>query len=429
MRLALNLLDLHPRRLPRLLLVGLLFLGLSTRPAGAQNQVPETHTVRPGDTLWGLARQYLGDPFLWPEIYRRNTLVVEDPHWIYPGEVLRLSGADTASAVPAEAVAPALAPAPTPTPVEAAPAQVAEANPPEAAANQMADTAAAADTEPTQVAAEEPAPAEAPLEAEPAESAPPTGTGESLFPRASTNTSVQPMVVVARAYRPLRRSEFYSSGFLSEGQALPFGRLLGPVAPSQISSSTPGTAHLFTKIAVTAPKGAAYQVGDTLMLVRVDRAIKDYGDVIVPTGMARVLDVTHDQAEGEIIAEYGPIRSGQQVLPAERFVGGGSSRAVPISDGVQGSVVALRDHQDLVQPQNVLFIDKGKREGVAAGDIFEIRRTASKREDAPDTVPEVIAVMQIVHTREHSATGRILTLSSAKILPGTPVWQVAKLPT
>ncbi len=56
----------------------------------AERPQERIHTVRPGDTLWDLARQYLRDPFLWPEIFRLNPDVIGDPARIYPSERLRI---------------------------------------------------------------------------------------------------------------------------------------------------------------------------------------------------------------------------------------------------------------------------------------------------------------------------------------------------
>jgi hypothetical protein len=73
-------------------------------PAAAQHPAAASapvHVVRPGDTLWDLARQYLQDPFQWTEIYRVNRGVVSDPHRIFPAERLRIPGGTPAGSVEA----------------------------------------------------------------------------------------------------------------------------------------------------------------------------------------------------------------------------------------------------------------------------------------------------------------------------------------
>lgn len=73
------------------LLAGML-VTVAVYAAGAQLRAdhPDTYTVRKGDTLWGISARFLSKPWLWPEIWQANPQV-QNPHLIYPGDVLNLS--------------------------------------------------------------------------------------------------------------------------------------------------------------------------------------------------------------------------------------------------------------------------------------------------------------------------------------------------
>jgi LysM repeat protein len=376
-------------RVPLLLAVAL----LASPVARAQEPVtatPGSHTVAEGETLWEIAQMYYGDPLLWPEIYRLNTAVVEDPHWIYPGEVLNLSQL-IAQGEPERQAADTLAPGDTLQAVDTA--MVAEPPP-------LGDT---------------------------------TETQVSMFdtrPNPQQQVERSLAIYLEQPYRPLRRGEFYSAGFLTEEEDLPWARVIrGTDRPSVASLEFRGQAQLYGEIALVPASNASYHVGDSLLVARIDRTLENWGDVVVPSGIVRITEIQPQQILGQLVAQYGAPRAGFPYvgLPLEPFRDPGEVRPVPVEQGLDGHVIAVRDEQPLVGLQEFIFIDRGRRDGVVPGDMFEAYRPPGTEEGDASAGP--IQSLLVVHTRERSATALVVTVTRGDLRAGTPVRLTRKMPS
>jgi LysM repeat protein len=375
---------------------------LTQQPSG---QLPATHTVAKGETLWSIAQLYFSDPLLWPEIYRLNTALIEDPHWIYPGEVLNVAGAAPAPADTGVTAIAQGAPGADTVTREVSPGDTVGAAPRDTL---VTDTTQALIEEPPPVAADE--------------------SYQTIFDRPRRGASDVESILRAYAdqpYRPLRRGEFYSAGFLTEGEQLPWGRVVGTTEKSSIPRLTErASATTFQRVVVQPPSQASYHVGDSLLLARIDRNEGDWGSVVVPLGVARVVEVARRQLLAEVVMQFGRIHDSHLALPLEPFKDPGEARPTAVTEGLKGGVIGQRDMHTIAISQQVIFINRGRVDGVVPGDVFQVY---TGQAGAPSE--EVRAVVEIVHTREHSCSGLILTLKNPQLIPGLPVRLIRKMPS
>jgi len=77
----------------RLVLLALAFaLGLGQPAAG--EDAARVHRVKPGETLWTIARAHIGDGRLWVALYTANRDQIKDPSRLYPGQELTIPEVD-----------------------------------------------------------------------------------------------------------------------------------------------------------------------------------------------------------------------------------------------------------------------------------------------------------------------------------------------
>lgn len=358
-----------------------------TGAQGAPQQdpsLPATHTVVEGETLWALAQRYLNDPMLWPEIYRLNTDVVEDPHWIYPGEQLRLSAA-------------------TPPPADSAQAGV--------VVDQGYAAAPVTDSAP-----------QAP-EALPA--------GRTIFfPTVGAAPRREAIEVrEARAYRAVRQGEYYSSGFLTEGQSLPAGFVRASFETTVLGNiQTRQTANQFEDVIIDEPPGDTLAAGDMLLTFRRGEEVANFGEVIRPTGILRVVGPVASRYRATVVAQYTTIAMGQEYIRIAPFSFNTSRRPEAVTNGIQGAVVALRDPRELLNNQDVVFLDKGADDGVRLGDIFQLYLVHTDQARG-GSVEQDQGLVLIVNVRSRSATAVIVELHRGDIRVGSQARQVRRMPS
>lgn len=105
-----------------------------TAPSAEAGTSPalRTYEVKKGDTLWGISKKFIEDPYYWPDLWANNP-DIQNPHFIYPGQKLRIySGPITVVGVVDEEPAPPPVPLVLPEPPPPPPAAAVEAPQPPA---------------------------------------------------------------------------------------------------------------------------------------------------------------------------------------------------------------------------------------------------------------------------------------------------------
>ena len=368
---------------------------LAVAPFAGAQESERTHQVRTGDTLWELAATYLADPFRWPELFDLNAEVVEDPHWIYPGESLILPGYQEAGAEP------------TDRPAERQAVRVAgETRTPREAQGSPGD-ASRSFGEPGQF------PESSVFRADP--SAPSYGelSIESKEPRAVVSLS-----------------DFYGAAILADRNAFASAgvtaRVVAEPHPS-VDIKLARAARLNDEV-VLHLTGAEAGVGDYLKAVQWGRSMGDAGHVLYTVGAVRVTRTypSRDSVRAEVIQVFGDYRVGDLMLMAEEYPIVPGMESEVEEGGPVGTVLGFTEDQTLVATTETIFLDVGAADGVHVGDVFAIFPSTATAEVA--LFADRLSVVRVVHTSEETATARVTELRDAGMSPGAPVRRVERMP-
>jgi hypothetical protein len=344
---------------------------LSAQEVPAEEAQQATHTVRRGDTLWDIARTYLGDPFQWPEIFRINQDVVEDPHWIYPGEVLRVPG--------------------------------------RMIVRRTTDI-------------DEPAPdPRAPTIFAPRAS---TATGVRIAgPLDAEGSTVRVGQVIAAPYVIPRDAEAGSGRILDS-------RELRRVA--ETATSPTEFYSLFEEIHVVPPRGSTGAAGERYLVI--DPAgpqVDGYGRVVTPVGIVEVVQARFgsDAAVARVIRQFRDMRREHRLTMLDTAYAVVEGRPEPVTTRRRaGSIRWIANEHELPSIQSYILTDLTAGDGLRIGDEISLFEPVRRGEPGdPDRPERPIARAQIVRVTSSGSTAVIIGQRQPAIRVGTAVRVIAAM--
>jgi LysM repeat protein len=347
-------------------------VSFAARAQQAAASAPKTHTVKRGDTLWDIAKLYLTDPFLWPEVYRLNTDVIEDPHWIYPGEVLKLPGEQEKVV----AAAPPSAPAPAPTPVPVTPQAAAPSKP---------------------------------------------------APRDS-------VVVVNAVQAPtsvVRTGEFVAAPWVDrDGGPARHGYIVESAELPGIASADRSRVRLYDRVFIAQPDTATGR--KFYLTYRLGPMLTDFGQIVIPTGVIEVPRPAQpgEAAVGRVVRMFDEMLEGQRLIPLDTTGAIVTGRPAAVANGMHGMVRWVGGEPVLGTVQTYVVIDISGRDSITAGDQIELYKPRQKPTEGRDlALPEIhIARAQVLRVTQYGATAIVVSQEQPKVEQGAAVRVSAKMP-
>jgi hypothetical protein len=356
-----------------------------TAPAAAEGQgavpAPDTYTVRPGDTLWDLSGRFLNNPWYWPKVWSFNPEIT-NPHWIDPGQILRF--------FPAAEEAPARV-----EPVESAP--VADAGP---------------------EAAPEPE-VEAPKELEDFSKADLSGPTDLI----DDDDAVAVSGPYKIGYVPPKATTARHETFVTRHELEQSGELFGAFEDKLMLSNT-DQAYARFKSSVPVKKGEAYVIYRTEREIVHPTTGEVFGYQTVVVGAGRVTAVEDKAVKLLVTQTFEPIERGALLGPwSEKFVKQVARRANGAA--LKGTILgAQQEILTQLGEHHVVFIDKGKQDGVEEGNLFKVVRAGDPfggpmtTSEWDDGLPkEDVGDLLVIDAKDHASTA-LVTRSLVELYVG-----------